>query len=115
MPTFQAIPDVPLEGLNQALYSLLSAMKENLEIMMGVRQSGVKAVMSDAVTTLIADNITQVRRSAQGAYTHYTSFSTMDVVSVTDYVKLLDDVQQVINELVLLQRQVNDLITRMQT
>ena len=105
MASFAPIPDVPLEGLNLAESSLFKAMKENLEILAGARTQGVRAVTSDLVTIQPTNNQANPRVTAggQGYATSYPNAASvvypLVVISATDYVNLVQDVQNVMNDL----------------
>jgi hypothetical protein len=75
MASFAPIPDVPLEGLNLAESGLFRAMKENLEILAGVRSTGIRAITSDVVTITPQDN-QALKRVTAGADGYAKSYPT---------------------------------------
>lgn len=107
MPQFQAIRDVPQSGVQQWEMDMLNQIKENLELMMGVRQAGVKAVLTDAVGVVQAENITMKRSSAQP--TGYNISGNL-VADFNQFVQLIKDVNELANNVLTLQLQVNTLI-----
>lgn len=100
MANFAPIRDVPLTGLSEWEASVLNSLKENVEVLIGVRQSGVRAVMNDSVTVDLLGLQLLRQVSAQGAYYTITvGPSTVDVPTKDDYVKLITDVQALANDL----------------
>lgn len=90
MPQFAGIPAIPNENIAQWQYDVLSAMKENLEILMGARGPG-RAVTNDSVGVAPANFQVMRQISARGDYVNLGGF---DVPVLADYIKLLNDVQQ---------------------
>lgn len=112
MPSFSAIRDIPQTGLSEWEWALLSALKENLEVLMGQRQSGVKAVTTDSISVVQQDVQQMKQITAQGA--GYT-ISGSTVPSLDDYVKLMTNVQQLANDLASLQNVLNTLIGQLRS
>lgn len=119
MASFAPIPDVPLEGLNLAESGLFKALKEDVEILTGARISNVRAITSDLVTIQPSDNQSTPRVTA-GGQNFATSYAgggganlpnPTILVSSTDYLKLVSDVQGVMNDLAKVQNVVNSLIS----
>lgn len=108
MPSYQPIPDVPATGLPQWQYQLLNSMKENIEILMGVRQAA-RAVTSDTIQVAPGSFQTQTRLSAQGVQ------GTVTYADYADYVKLCQDVQTVLNDLGRIQSALNDLLNQLRS
>lgn len=110
---FSAIPAVPQSGLSQIELATLSALKENVELLTGARGGGSrKAVTSAEVSIDLAppQNMTQV--SAQGIG---FTISGVAVPSSQDYVKLVQDVQTLAEDVAQIRNTLNTLITRMRT
>ena len=109
MPTFAALRDIPQAGLNEWEFALLQSIKENLEILIGARQAGVRAVMTDNVAAAVRpqDNRTLVQISAVGAG---YNIGGNNVPSLEDYNKLRADVQALANDVGRVQLVLNNLI-----
>jgi hypothetical protein len=121
MASFAPIPDVPFEGLNLAESSLFKAMKENIEILAGARATGVHAVMSDTITIQPTNNQQMIAVTARANAVDYPNGATLAaqtghiiIINYAEFVALVSDVQQVINDLGRVQSVVNSLIGQLQ-
>jgi hypothetical protein len=123
MASFPPIPDVPLEGLNLAESSLFKSLKEAVEILTGARTSGIRAITSDTVTVQPKDNqqLKRVTAGGNGYATQYANGAVLAavgtpivIISYTDYLLLVQDVQNVANDVARLQDVVNSLIGQLQ-
>ena len=110
MARFSAIPAVPQGGLTDWQTVLISAVKENVELLTGLRgevdlQS--KAVTQGQVTVnqMEEQNLKQVTAKGAGF-----TISSQDVASLDDYAKLILDVQTLANDVKLTRDVVNLLI-----
>ena len=114
MPTFAALREIPTTGLNEWESSLLSSMKENIEILTGARVSGAKAVMTDVLASRIkaVDNLTSKQITSTGAG---FIISGSSVPSLADYNLLRQDVQTLINDVARVQNLLNNLIQALET
>ena len=103
---FTGIPAVPLDGLTDWQSVLIGSMKENVELLTGLR--GEADVISKAVTQgqvtlaqLGEQNMRQV--TAQGTGFEVTSQGTLNpgtnVPNLEDVIKLVNDVQVLANDL----------------
>jgi hypothetical protein len=110
MPTFASIRDVPQIGLSEWEYALLAALKENVEVLMGTRQAGARAIMSDQITVVVQDNqqLKQVTAKGDGF-----DIGGQKVAGLADHVLLIQDVQGVANDVARLQNVVNTLLQQM--
>lgn len=106
MPQYQGLPAIPNEKIPQWQYDLLAALKENIEIMMGQRGPG-RAITNDTIGVVPQDNIVMRQVSARGDY--YT-ISTFNVPALSDYTKLLNDVQQLATDVAKIQDSLNALL-----
>jgi hypothetical protein len=110
---FSAIPPPPQAGIDPWQFATISALKENVEIMVGARgdQPG-RAVFKGQVGVVPApqQNLRQI--TAQGA--GYT-VSNVTVPSIEDYVKLLTDVQTLANDVASIRNTLNTLITQLKS
>lgn len=109
-PQFTAIPTVPQQGLNDWQFQTLNAMKENIELLTGVRGTGAAAVIRGAVTVAGAPTQTMQRVTAQGAG---FTISGQNVPSLDDYAQLIGNVQQLANDVAALRATVNALINQL--
>jgi hypothetical protein len=112
-PTFTAIPNIPTQGLSNWQYSTLTAMKENVELLMGARgksASSVSAITRGAVTVdnAPAQNMQRVTADGSGF-----TISGVTVPSLDDYAKLIGNVQQLANDVAALRNTVNTLINQL--
>jgi len=110
MARFSAIPAVPQGGLTDWQTVLISAVKENVELLTGLRgevdlQS--KAVTQGQVTVnqMEEQNLKQVTAKGAGF-----TISSQDVAALDDYAKLILDVQTLANDVKLTRDVVNLLI-----
>lgn len=113
MPSFQALAEVVAVGEPAWRYTLLNGMKENIEILTGSRQVGVRAITNDAVTTIPDNFQTQTRLSAQG--NGFVLGTGERVAGLDDYVKLCQDVQAVMADITRLQTALNALINQLRS
>jgi hypothetical protein len=110
---FAAIPAIPQAGLTNWQGSVLSALKENVELLTGARRGGGtsgQAVYRGQVSVSSPASQKMTRTSAQG--TGYT-ISDVTVPSLDDYTKLLSDVQTLADDVAALRATVNTLITQL--
>lgn len=111
MPSYQGIPSIPDGKISdQTLHDILAAMKEDLEIMMGSRGPG-RSVTNDTLGVVPYDWQVMKVIQARGDFT--TVNTSIQVPVLTDYVKLLTDVQQMATDLAALQQSLNTLIANM--
>lgn len=105
---FVAIPDIP-QGLTTWQFTTLNAMKENLELLMGVRGSdgSNRAIASGQITVAGVPAQTMSRVTAGGAG---FTISNVTVPSLDDYAKLILDVQQLANDVANVRATLNALI-----
>jgi hypothetical protein len=110
-PRFAAVPNIPMTGLTDWQSYVLSALKENVEILTGARGgTGGRAVVSGNITVAAVPTGTMTRVTAQGA--SYT-ISGVTVPSADDYVKLLTNVQELANDVATLRASVNALLIQL--
>jgi len=110
--SFTAIPGIPHSGVNSWEFGTLTAMKENIELLMGARGSdnSVKAVVSGQVT--VANPATQQMSRVTAETVGYT-ISGASVPSLADYTKLVVDVQTLANDVAALRGTLNTLINQL--
>lgn len=111
MAQYQGIPALPMEKMPQWQYDLLLALKENLEILMGQRGPG-RAVTNDTIGVEPQDRQEMRQLSARGDfYAIDTGSGIINVPQLQDYVKLLNDVQQLATDVAKIQEALNALLT----
>lgn len=110
---FTAIPSAPQAGVDPWQYSAISALKENVEIMVGARgdQPG-RAVFKGQLGVVPAPTQNMKQVTAQGA--GYT-VSNVTVPSIEDYVKLLENVQTLANDVASIRETLNTLILQLKS
>lgn len=109
MAQFQGIPPIPNDRIPQWQHDLLSAFKENLEILIGQRGPG-RAVTSDSVRVVPANWQRMTNVSARG---EFTTNAATGVPTIHDYVRLLNDVQQLASDVARIQDALNTLLQDM--
>jgi hypothetical protein len=111
-PRFAAIPNIPQSGLTELQFATLNAMKENIELLTGVRGStnAVRALLSGQVLVNPPRPQTMTRVSA--ADTGFT-VGGANVASLDEFRKLIQDVQQLANDVGNLQATLNALINQL--
>lgn len=111
-PRFTAIPNIPQGGLNDWQFNTMTAIKENIELLMGARGSdnSVKAIVSGQITVINPEPQVMTRVSAIGSG---FTISGVNVPSLDDHNKLLSDVQQLANDVASLRATVNVLINQL--
>lgn len=113
MPQFQGIPAIPPADIPQWQYDILSAMKEDLEILMGQRGPG-RVVTNDTVGVEPQERQVMTQVSARGDFYNLTTTSgDIQFPRLTDYVKLLNDVQQLAIDVANIQAAFNALLRNM--
>jgi len=105
-PSYRAIPDISRQA-EPWEYDVLSAMKEDLEILMGTRVPGVGAATTSVETSPNATMQTQTRITAAGNGYQTTSGgllpATVQVPALADYIKLATDVQTIMQDMTRIQ------------
>tara|TARA_B110000977_G_scaffold35702_1_gene47728 strand:+ start:4193 stop:4528 length:336 start_codon:yes stop_codon:yes gene_type:complete len=109
MPKFQGIPSIPPEKVEQWQYDVMSALKENVEIMLGQRGPG-RVITNDTLGVEPADRQTMKQLSARG---NYYIISGVQVPAIADYINLLNDVQQLAIDVNNIQSALNALLVNM--
>ena len=106
MPQFQGLPAIPNEKIPQWQYDILSALKENIEILMGQRGPG-RSVTNDTIGVQPQNFQLMTQISALGD--NYL-ISGVYVPTLADYTKLLNDVQQLALDVAKIQDALNALL-----
>ena len=113
MARFTSIPPIQTEGLTDYQALLVASMKENVELLAGIRgeeDSQSKAVTKGDIDVNPQDiqNMRQVSAKGEGF-----TISGQNVVSLDDYAKLLSDVQTLADDLAFTRAVLNALITQL--
>ena len=109
---FTAIPSVPT-GLNEWQNQLSNTMKENVELLCGIRGEGdlaSRAVVRSDITVNEARELNMKRVTAEGK--GYT-ISGQNVADLDDYAKLILNVQELANDVAYLRSVVNTMIVQL--
>lgn len=106
MPQYQGLPAIPNEKLPQWQYDILAALKENIEIMMGARGPG-RSVTNDTIGVVPQQFQVMTQVSARG---ELTTSAAGGVPTGADYIKLLNDVQQLAADVAKIQDALNALL-----
>lgn len=113
MARFTAIPNIPQSGLNDWQFSTLTAMKENIDLLTGARgeqDSSSRAVTKSSITVDYPPVQRMQRVTADGSG---FVVSGVRVPALTDYEKLLIDLQTLANDVAALRNTVNSLIRQL--
>lgn len=99
---FVAVPDIPQGTLNDWQVQVLTAMRDNMELLTGGRRelgSSSQAVTRGSITTQDPPAQTMTRVTATGAG---FTISGASVPSLEDYNRLVGNVQQLANDVAVL-------------
>jgi len=110
---YVAIPPVPLTGLDAAQAQLLSSLKENVELLAGIRgePGAVSAAINRAILRVSPppdQTMTQVTARGQGV-----TLGGAGVPTIEDYTRLVSDVQRLANDVTNLRTTVEVLIKQL--
>jgi hypothetical protein len=115
MARFTGIPSLPQVGVEEWQYRFLSAMKQNVELLIGTRgeqDASSRAVLKSSVTITAAPQPSLRAVSATGAG---FNVGGAQVPSLADYQALLGDVQRLTNDVAQLTATVNTLISQLRS
>ena len=117
---FSGIPAVPQGGLTEWQAILISAVKENVELLTGLRGEGDLASKAITKGEIRVPNMgDQNMQAVSAAGTGYTTASdgtlsaTVDVPSLQDYQKLVSDVQVLADDLAYTRAVINLLLNQL--
>lgn len=113
MARFTAIPNIPQAGLTDWQFNAMSAMKENIELLTGARNEvdgASRALTKSSITIISAPTQSMQRVTAEGVG---FTISGVNVVALSDYEKLVVNVQQLANDVAALRNTLNSLITQL--
>lgn len=110
-PSFTSIPAIPQSGLTDWQFRTLSAMKEDVELLIGARANGaLQAITKSQFTVSTAPEQTMKQVTAEGVG---FTISGVQVPSLDDYAKLISNVQQIANDVAQIRNTLNTLIQQL--
>lgn len=108
MPGFAQVPIVPQKGLSGDQLVVIEAMRENLEVLLGLRGDGSnKAILASSITVVNAEPLGLRKITAVGAG---FEFQGQKAVNLNDYIRLLGNVQTLANDVNYLRSIINLLL-----
>jgi hypothetical protein len=113
MTRFSAIPNPPQTEMSGWQYYMLTALKENVELLTGARgekDSASRAVTKATITVTQAPEQTMKQVTAQGAG---INIDGAVVPALEDYAELLKNVQSLANDVAVVRATLNNLITQL--
>lgn len=114
-PRFTGIPAIAPEGLTEAQYLLLNSLKENVELLTGSRgEIGGTPSRAVAKGDITIDNIGEQKLAQVTAEGKGFTINGQQVASLTEFAKLIADVQVLANDLVRTRKAMIDLIKQLQ-
>jgi flagellar hook assembly protein FlgD len=108
---FVSIPAVPQSGLSQIELATLSAIKENVELLTGARGGGRRQAITKEQTDINLAPTQEMRQVS--AIGRAVSINGTTVPTAEDYVKLVQDVQELANDVANLRDTLNTLLSRL--
>jgi hypothetical protein len=112
---FTAIPNLPQTGVPGGQAFVLTALKENVDLLIGAKGSKYtdsKAVIKGSLSVVPAPAPELVRVTAEGAG---FAVSNALVPDFDDYVKLINNVQTLTNDVAALRKTLNTLIQQLKS
>lgn len=111
---FSALPPVPTADNKEWQFRFDNAVKQNMELLTGQRgDSSSRALLSGQITLNPAPEVNMRQVTATGAGIAVNSGTTTVVVTQTDYVKLIVDVQTLANDVAAIRAVLNALIEQL--
>lgn len=113
MARFTSIPSLPQVGVEEWQYRTLSAMKQNIELLVGTRgeqDQSSRALLTSSVRLPGAPDPSIRAVSAVGSG---FTVSGVQVPSLADYQALVKDVQLLVNDVAQLRATVNTLVQQL--
>lgn len=111
-PRFAAIPEVPRGEITDAQYRFMVAIKEDLELLLGMRggDNSVQAVTHGTVTIAKLPKFESTKVTAAGAG---VSISGTSVPTYSDYIKLIADMHRLNADVANIYSALNTLIAQL--
>ncbi len=112
-PIYTPIPGVPTEGLPSSVFQLLNALRDNVELLTGLRggtSNSSQAVAKGTITVEVPlPRITRI--TAEGA--GFTASTGEALASLDDYNRLRQDVQTLVEDVETLNNTVQSLLDQL--
>lgn len=115
MARFTGIPSLPQVGVEEWQYRVLTAMKQNIELLIGTRGEqdlSSRALLKSSVAVVSTPEPSIRAVSAVGSG---FTISGAQVPSLADYQALVRDVQLLVNDVAALRATVNTLISQLRS
>lgn len=112
-PKFTGIREVPLEGVNFALYESVVSMKQNLELLVGQRgetDNASRAITPAYITVTDVGPQRSVNLTAEGAG---FTLQNARVPSYDDYIKALTDIRNIATDVAEIRTVLNTLLAQL--
>jgi len=115
MADYRPIPKIPQQDVSPWMYEVLTALAENMEVLVGVRTDSVRAVTSDSITVVPQALQFLKRITADGSGYTAPLGGGSQVPTLADHVKLAQDVQSVINDVTRIESALNTLLAQLRS
>jgi hypothetical protein len=113
MARFTGVPEIPQSGIDEWQYRTLEAIKQNVELLAGIRgeaDGASAAILRSSVAVRVPSNIAFRGLSARGAG---FTINNVQVPSLDDYTQLLQDFQRLSQDVATLRSVVSTLINQL--
>jgi hypothetical protein len=115
MARFTGIPSLPQQGVEEWQYRILTAMKQNIELLVGTRGETDAASRALTKSTITITKAPEPSIRAVSAVGSGFTVSGAQVPSLADYQALVRDVQLLVNDVAELRSTVNTLISQLRS
>jgi hypothetical protein len=115
MARFSGIPALPQSNIDPAVYAVISALKENVELLTGTRgeADGASVALTKSSLTVAAPSDALI--SALTAKGYGVTISGVSVPTQADYLDLLRDVSLLLNDVIRLRATLQTLVSQLRT
>jgi hypothetical protein len=113
MARFTGIPEIPQSGIDEWQYRTLEAIKQNVELLAGIRgetDGASAAILRSSVAVRVPTNIAFRGLSARGAG---FTISNVQVPTLDDYTQLIQDFQLLAQDVNTLRTVVSALVNQL--
>lgn len=115
MARFTGIPSLPQIGVEEWQYRILSAMKQNIELLVGTRGEADAASRALTKSTITITKVPEPSIRAVSAVGSGFTISGAQVPALADYQALVRDVQLLVDDVAQLRSTVNTLISQLRS
>lgn len=115
MARFTGIPSLPQIGVEEWQFRILSAMKQNIELLVGTRGEADAASRALTKSTITITKAPEPSIRAVSAVGSGFTISGAQVPSLADYQALVRDVQLLVNDVAQLRSTVDTLISQLRS